>query len=72
MESRRYGDVELHGGAYWDIGLCAGAGGVGGVCGSVGVDGADDVGSGGRVGDGCGDSDSAGSIGGCRLCGSGI
>ena len=64
----RDGDVELHKGGYWDVGLCTGVGGSGGAGGSVGVGGADGVGSGsgggGGVGSGGGDSDSGGSIGG--------
>ena len=56
----RMGNVELHEGGYWDVGLCPGVG----RSGSVGMDGADNVGSGGGVGGGCGNSSSIGSVGG--------
>ena len=53
MEPGWDGDVELHEGGYWSVGLCAGVSG--GF--DVDRDGADDVGSGGgaggAVGDGC-------------------
>ena len=56
----RMGNVELHEGGYWDVGLCTGVDHSGGV----GMDGADNVGSGGGVGGGCGNSGSIGSVGG--------
>ena len=49
MKPERDGDVELHEGGYWDVGLCTDAGGSGGVGSSVGVDGTDGVGSGGLL-----------------------
>ena len=61
------GDVELHKGGYWDVGLCTGVGGSDGVGGSVGVGGTDGVGSG-SGGSGGSNSDSGGSIGGSLLC----
>ena len=66
MEPRQDGDIELHKGEYWDVGLSSGVdGGCGsGVGGSVCVDGTDGLGSGWGVGGGCGDSGGAGSIGG--------
>ena len=69
MEPGWDGNVELHEGRYWSVGLCAGVGGsVGGGVG-VDVDGADSVGSGGGVGgavvDGCGNND--GNVGGSWL-----
>ena len=57
MEPGQDGDVGLHEGGYWDVGLCFGVGGSGGV-GVDGVNGADNVGSG-----GCGDSGSIRSVG---------
>ena len=74
MEPGWDGDVELHEGGYWSVGLCAGVGGsVGGGVG-VDVDGADSAGSGrgvgSAVGDGCGNNDK--NIGGSCLCGGGI
>ena len=60
----RMGDIELHEGRYWDVGLCTGVGGSGAIGGSVGVDGTDSVGSGGGVGGGCSKSNGAGSVGG--------
>ena len=72
MEPEWDGNVELHEGGYWRVGLCAGVGGSGG--GGVGVDGADGVGSGGGVGgasvDGC--SDNGRNFGGSWLFGGGI
>ena len=41
MEPGWDGDVELHEGGYWSVGLCAGVGGSGGF--SVDVNGADGV-----------------------------
>ena len=66
MEPGQDGDIELHTGEYWDVGLSSGvSGGRGsGAGGSVGVDSTDGLGSGWGVGGGCGDSDGAGSIGG--------
>ena len=72
MEPEWDGNIELHEGGYWSVGLCAGVGGSGG--GGVGVDGADGVGSGGGVGgssgDGCGDNGR--NVGGSWLFGGGI
>ena len=65
------GDVELDEGGYWNVGLSTGVGGSCGVGGKVGVDGTDCVGNVG-VGDGCGNSDNVGSIGGSSLCGGGF
>ena len=50
MELGRDGDIELHVGGCWDVGLCTGVDGSGGVGGSAGVNGTDGVGSGRGVG----------------------
>ena len=74
MEPGWDGDVELHEGGSWSVGLCAGVGGSNG--GGVGVDvnGADSVdsagGVGGTVGNGCGNNGR--NLGGSWLCGGGI
>ena len=64
IESGCDGDAKLHEGEYWNVSLCTGIVGNGGVDGSVVVDGTDNVGSGGSVDSGAGDSDRVGSIGG--------
>ena len=74
MEPGSDGDVELHEGGYWSVGLCAGVGGSGGGGVGVNLDGVDSVGSGGgvggAVGDGCGNNGT--NVGGGWLCGGGI
>ena len=72
IEPGRDGDVKLHEGECWDVGLCTGVGGSGGVGSSVGVDGTDSKGSAEGVVSGCGNSDGAGSIGKSWLSGSGF
>ena len=44
MEPGQDGDVELHEGRYWDVGLCTSVGGSGGVGSSIDEDGTDNVG----------------------------
>ena len=43
MEPGKEGDVEMHEGGYWNVGLCTGVGGSGGVGGRVGGDDANGV-----------------------------
>ena len=60
MEPWWDGDVELHEGGCWSVGLCTGVNGSGGGGVGMDMDGADNVSSGGgvggAVGDGCGDN----------------
>ena len=62
------GDIELDESGYWNVGLSTGVGGSCGVGGKVGVDSTDCVGNV-CVGDGCGNSDNAGSIDGVHCVG---